>query len=354
VGRIFYSLSGEGRGHASRAIALVSRLMAQHEVTLFTFGDALDLLAPWCKERRIPLVSIPGLRFRYHPRRLALRRTALAGLKYLSGQLPGLVRLLSEKVRRESPDLVITDFEPALPRAAERCGVPFVSLNHQHFLVVNDLSSLPAHLRWYGDFMGLVVRGYCSGQARTIVSSFYFPPLKRAYRERAVQVGVLLRPEVLAARPSREGHLVAYLRRFTLPQLLEALRSCGLPVRVYGLGDRPEAGPLTFKGVSTGGFLEDLASSEALVCTAGNQLLGEALYLGKPVLALPEPGNFEQRIHAHFLRQSGAGDWSPMESMDDAGLKRFLSALDGFRARLPGAATDGTPATLAALEPFLV
>ena len=45
----------------------------------------------------------------------------------------------------------------------------------------------------------------------------------------------------------------------------------------------------------------------AVVSTAGNQLVGEALYLGKPVLVMPERVNFEQAINAHYLEQSGAG-----------------------------------------------
>ena len=31
------------------------------------------------------------------------------------------------------PDLVITDFEPLLPRAARLEGVPYISIDHQHF-----------------------------------------------------------------------------------------------------------------------------------------------------------------------------------------------------------------------------
>ncbi len=277
----------------------------------------------------------------------------MKGIRYSAFVLPEMMDLLCARIRREKPDLVITDFEPSLPRAARRCGVPFVSLNHQHFLVVNDLSSLPPKLRWYGDFMGSVVRAYYHGQTKTIVSSFYAPPLKRGYEGEAINVGVLLRPEVLFSTPYSGGYFVAYLRKFAGPEILQSLKACPLPVMVYGLGERAPEGNLIFRRVSAEGFLDDLSGCEALFCTAGNQLVGEALYLEKPILAIPEAGNFEQRINAYFLKESGAGDWASPESLTPSLVKSFLGRLDLFRAAIRPEAVNGTPAALRTLKPFL-
>lgn len=78
-------------------------------------------------------------------------------------------------------------------------------------------------------------------------------------------------------------------------------------VRMYGLGAQPRRGNLVFRDIDEHRFLEDLATCDAMISTAGNQLVGEALYLAKPVLVLPEARNFEQYINAHFLARSGAG-----------------------------------------------
>jgi UDP:flavonoid glycosyltransferase YjiC (YdhE family) len=44
--KIFYGICGEGMGHAGRSMALIERLVAMgHRVTIFTFADALQLLA---------------------------------------------------------------------------------------------------------------------------------------------------------------------------------------------------------------------------------------------------------------------------------------------------------------------
>jgi uncharacterized protein (TIGR00661 family) len=295
---------------------------------------------------------LPGLRFAYDERhRLRYPATAAHFLGYLK-QMPATLDWLARLIHREQPDLVITDFEPALPRAARRCGVPFISLNHQHFLRTYDLRSLPLRLRWRAAYMGVIVGACYSGQVETIVSSFYFPPLRPGCAG-VTQVGVLLRPEVLAARPHLGAHLVAYGRRFVDERVLRARAGANLEARVYGLGVQPPRGRVSFHAVNATRFIEDLAGCSALVCTAGNQLVGEALYLRKPVLALAETNNFEQEINAHFLRQSGAGDALSMADFTEARLHRFLARLDGYRSRISTERLNGLPAVLAVLRRHL-
>ncbi len=76
----------------------------------------------------------------------------------------------------------------------------------------------------------------------------------------------------------------------------------------------------------------------------------EALWLGKPVLALPEPGNDEQTINGHFLEASSAGRCVPPDRLDVGTLRDFLARLDKHRATIRGDTLDGTLATLTALR----
>ena len=352
MAKIFFSLSGEGRGHATRVRALVESLRAEHQVAIYASGDAYRFLAPLYRGTSVRLHRVGGLRFHYTPtRRLDFQRTAWEAIRF-TRRLPLLVRMLERRLVDERPDLVIADFEPALPRAAQRLSIPFLSIDHQHFLTTYNLSSLPLWLRTHAALMSLIVRAICSGQQHTVVSSFYFPPL-RANCTNVTQVGVMLRPEILATIPESQPHLVAYWRRFAPQNVLEALQASGREVRVYGLGSRPRSGNLVFHAISEQRFLEDLASASALISTAGNQLVGEALFLGKPVLAFPEARNFEQYINAHFLEQSGAGAWAEMEQVTPGHLSDFLGRLDEFRARIQRSRMNGLPATLAALSRHL-
>jgi uncharacterized protein (TIGR00661 family) len=352
MGKIFYAVSGEGRGHAARARAAIEDLRAEHEVVLYAPGHAFELLAPVYQNSAVEVRPLPGLRFQYTAsRRLGYFKTACGNLGYLRA-LQRLFRTLVRDIEAAQPDLAITDFEPSLPRAARRCGLPFLSLDHQHFLVTYDLRSLPFGLRCHAGLMAQAVRACHRGQVHSIVSSFYFPPLRPGV-DAVTQIGVLMRPEIRHARPESGRHLVAYLRRFQEPRVYRALAECGEEVRVYGLGARSDVGRLRFREVDVRRFAEDLATCRALVTTAGNQLVGEALYLGKPVLAMPESGNREQAVNAHFLRRSGTGLVSTMDAVTPGHVRALLDGSHRLTAGIDRRRLCGNPAALAIIRRHL-
>lgn len=349
---ICYGVAGEGRGHATRVRTMVEMLRREHAVTIFAPHDAFDMLHAAYRDSEVEVLRIPGLRHGYgRSGRLSLACTAATALPFVL-RLESMVAPVTEAVASRRPDLVITDFEPLLPRAARRLQVPFISLDHQRFLVDCDLSSLPPRLYRAARFMSYFVRTFYGGQELTVVSSFYSLPVKPSPR-RVLQVGVLLRPELERTTVTSGEHLVAYLRRGAPARLLSVLAASGREVRVYGAGSHPPKGRLTFCPISEGGFIADLASAAALVTTAGNQVVGEAVALGKPVLALPESGNMEQEINAHFVQACGAGRSVPFERLEAANLRDFLAQLPELReglSRLPG---KGNDAALAAVEKYL-
>jgi uncharacterized protein (TIGR00661 family) len=355
MAKIFYSMAGEGRGHATRVRSMVEQLRHEHELVLFAPDQAYEFLAPRYPAGfpNVEVRRVPGLRFHYTRGRLDLMRSAMRGLSYL-WRLPGLVRQLKRTIREERPDLVIADFDAALPRAARACKVPFVSLNHQHFLVACDLSSLPAGLQRQAWLMKMGVHAYHQGQDATIVSSFFRAPLRRKYAS-VLQVGPLLRPEICKAARTCGEFLLSYLRQNTPSRALDLLKTAGREVRVYGLGKRKPDGPLRFCPLDEQTFVDDLAGCAALVGAAGNQTLGESLFLGKPVLALPEQDHHEQLINSHFLRQMGGGDFTTVETFERPHLTRFLNRLDEYQDNLAShrGHLDGTPAALAEIRRFL-
>ncbi len=350
MARIVYSLAGEGRGHATRVRAVVEHLRHAHEFTLLAPSVAYDFLSDVYAGTEVKVRRIPGLLFHYRRQRLSYWKTIQKGVGYLS-RFPRLVKSMRNLLDDFEADLAITDFEPALPRAARKSGVPVISINHQHFLVAYDLTGVPVSARFQAAVTAPGIHAYCRRPAATVVSAFYFPPLKRGY-ENVVQAGVMLRPEM--RRPPDDGdHLLVYLRRFAESNIMQALADCGREVRIYGLGTRPDQGNLRFFNVNEQGFLKDLASCTALISNAGNQLVGEALYLKKPVLAMPEFGNFEQQINGYFLKAGGGGDSVSAEAFDTRILKRFLDARDEYVTRIDATRMDGIPAVLETIERHL-
>src|SRR3546814_6261757 len=100
----------------------------------------------------------------------------------------------------------------------------------------------------------------------------------------------MLRDEVRAAKPRDGDYLLAYFNKGEhqyLPHIDRVLRLLDCKVRVYGTRRRGEDDNLDFRAPSVQGFIDDVAGCRAVLSTAGNQLIGEALHFGKPVLALP-------------------------------------------------------------------
>jgi uncharacterized protein (TIGR00661 family) len=351
LGNIFYGLAGEGRGHATRARAVVEALRLRHRVTLFTSDCALEMLAPLYEGTEVRVVSIPGLHFTYNRSGQVDLLGTVAGAARFRLKVEGFAKALLPELERGRPDLVIADFEPILPRACRKVGVPFISFDHQHYLVVSDLSALPFALRQQAALSAPFVRALYDWQQGTIVSSFYKPPLKPAYRD-AIQVGVLLRPGVVRHRPVVGRHLLAYMRRVARPAVMQALAACGREVLVYGLGQRPPEGQLRFLPIEERRFLDDMSGCDAVISTAGNQLVGEALYLRKPLLVLPEERNFEQSVNAHFLEQSGGG-WAERGTLTAVRLGAFLEAAPVLRAHIVPQTVCGNFEAVAAIERFV-
>jgi uncharacterized protein (TIGR00661 family) len=352
MARIFISLSGDGRGHATRVRTLVESLRKSHSLVLHTFGQGHEFLSHHYDGSSVRVRCIPGLHFGYGASgSVIIRKSVARATEYLL-RLPGLLAGLRVSMAVEQPDLVISDFEPALPRAARQMGIPHISLNHQHFLLTYDLRSLPPWLRLHALYMGWVVRAYDSPAIARIVSSFYFPPLRPGIGN-VTQTGVLLRPSVLGAESSIRSHLVAYWRRQAPPGAIENLAALNRDVHIYGLGRRPALGRLRFLAADEEAFVADLASCSALICTAGNQLVGEAIYLQKPVLAVPEPGNYEQFINAHFLARMNAGAWIAPHKFTTARVRHFLDRAEQFRSTVPRAWMHGLPSALRVLQRYL-
>ena len=119
MARIAISLCGEGRGHASRIATLVERLRDGHSLLIFTSADAFEFLSRrFAEDPRIRIVAIPGIVFQYSSGRLDVARSIAIGLDYQARRLGPLVDSMLGELDAFNADLAVTDFEPALPRAA--------------------------------------------------------------------------------------------------------------------------------------------------------------------------------------------------------------------------------------------
>lgn len=334
VKTIYYGVAGEGRGHAARALALIEQLHERHLVVVYSYGQALSLLRQACAFLGVEVRSLPPLEFAYSSRRtLSYTKTFFENVGYLK-DLSDIFLRVQRHMEKDKPDLIISDFEPVLPRVGRRLGIPFLSVDHQHFLLACDPSELPKSLRAHTLWMAAFVRMFApKGPSETVISSFFPYRMKPRYSF-AKQVGVMMRRNIVDASPEDHGHLVAYVRRPETIDLIPHLKRLRHPVSLYGLGQQERQGNVDFRAIDPTRFVDELASARGLITTAGNQLVGEALYLGKPVFAIPEPRNREQAINAHFVQSMGVGESALAHCIGARQLAAFVEKVPFYRARI--------------------
>jgi uncharacterized protein (TIGR00661 family) len=350
MSRILYALSGANRGHTSRVLAVTEELRARgHEVAFCGGGRALEIL----EQLGEPVFPVPAILQVMDGNRVRYWDTVKLNFPHFVNRSTIVARLLPH-IEAFAPDLVVSDFEQFAPRAAEMLGIPVLSFNHQQIVTETDYD-VPARFRLEAFLTGRTINSIAPrNAAHVLVSSFFFPPVKDPTRTTLIEP--IIRRAVRDARPEKGDHVLVYINQAEgMGGLPDVLRDVGGEFVIYG-GAASEAGRssggLHFRRPSIDGFLEDLATARAVICTAGYTLMSEALYLGKPLLVLPNKGTFEQTINAMFLEQDGLGEsvyHRPLEREDVGG---FLDRLPLYEARLPRRGL-GNAAAAAVIESML-
>ena len=347
--RITYGVFGYGRGHATRAAAILPELSRRHELQILAGGDAYDALLT-----RYPVTRVPTLGYVYTQQgRCSEYLTLTRNMWHVLDMLFGgpVFQTVLEAMQDFHPDVVICDAEPWTHRVARRLGIPRISFDHFGIMVY-----CKPRIPW-GDRIRsrrdvFIYRTLMGRPERVIVSSFYDAA---ARRPGVCVIGPLLRDEVLRVEPARGSHLLVYFNKgehqFT-PGIERALHEIDLPVRVYGTSRHGSDGKLSFRPPSNLPFLEDMASCRAIISTAGNQLVGEAMYLGKPLLVMPE-NCVEQRLNAAFVEHLGIGRRVRHGDLEVGVVREFLSHEQAYVENIRRQARDGRREALETIERFV-
>lgn len=346
--RIAYGIHGYGRGHAMRAMAVLPELTRRHEVLMLAGGDAHAALG---QDHRV--IRVPMLRYHYNRRR---RIAPLATMKHMTPLLldvwlrgPTLACVM-DTLEDFRPDVVISDSEIYSHHAARVMRIPRITFDHFGFLVycrpeMSRLDRIRCRLN------ALVYRRLFGEPERIIVSSFFdAPPIREGIRV----VGPVIRPEVRRVQPSRREHLMVYLsmgRHEYTDQIEQALLQLDCPVLVYGTDWRGQQGNLQFKPIANQPFIEDLAGCRAVFATTGNQLLGEVIHFGKPILGMPIDC-LEQRLNAAQIERMGIGMAVRRGEVTADLLRGFLTREEEFAGNARGEARDGAREAIEAIETF--
>ncbi len=347
--KILYGVVGEGMGHATRSRVILDALTKKHEVQVVVSGRAYDFLSA-----RFPNVhKIWGATIAYEDNAVSKLKTALQNVKGAVSGVPENVRQYLEISEKFRPDVVISDFDTFAYLYGVNWMLPVISIDNMQ--LINRCAHEPDITDGFtSDFQIAknIVKGKLPGCYHYLVTTFFYPPVRKP---RTTLMPPILRDEILAAKSEKGGHLLVYQTSTSNTDLPQILKDSGLPCRIYGLRrDLKEPlvdGPLTYKPFSEQGFIDDLRTAKAVVANGGFTLMGEAVYLHKPMLSLPVGGQFEQVLNARYLEKMGFGLYAPALTSDL--LKRFLLQVPFFEEKLAAYQQDGNKLLLAKVEELL-
>ncbi|MGH2822102.1 MAG: glycosyltransferase family protein, partial [Thermoleophilaceae bacterium] len=342
--RILYGVNGEGMGHATRSEVVIGSLLARHDVRVVTSGAALRHLSG-----RLPRVKeVFGPTFAMGDGQIQRWHTVLQNVRLARRELPDSVRLWVHSVDEWKPDVVISDFEPLSGVFARWTRTPLVAVDNINMIDrCRHDREIVGHER--EDFLvaRAVTRSMVPGALQYVVLTFFRPPIAR---QGTTLVPPIVRPEIASAESVEGDHLVVYSSGEK--RVLDALRSTGMRCLVYGMRGGPDEavvdGNLEFRPPSNEGFVEALRTARGVVAGGGFSLMSEAVYLGKPLLAVPLRGQFEQLMNARYLERLGYGLCAPR--VTKTVLAEFLERLPEFEHALAGYEQVGNSVALRTIE----
>jgi uncharacterized protein (TIGR00661 family) len=327
-------------GHATRSKVTLEHLIAGgHDVKIVVSGRAHAFLAKSFPD----VVEIGGLSIRYVDNAMDRDGSLAKNLLAAPSLLYENVSAYFDKVLHFEPDAVITDFDSFAYLFAKRHGLPVLSIDNQQIICRckhDDFVKAGAKVDY--QLTKAFVKAKLPGCDHYIITSFFQPPIRKKFADTTTIVPPILREAILRAKKKARlgAHVLVYQTSTSDTRLVPTLNKIqGEKFIVYGLRKNAVVGNCTLKEFSEDGFVDDLADARAVISNGGLSLIGEAIYLGKPIYSVPVQHQFEQLMNARYLEELGYGLGAT--SIDGDVVRLFLGENEKYAKRVARHTQDG-------------
>lgn len=335
-------------GHAMRSRVVLEHLLAQgHEVEIIASGRAVEFLS----ERFGDVNPIHGLHIVYDENRVRRGKTFWSNVLSGAAGLPKNIAAYFELIEAFRPEAVISDFESWTYFYAKAHRLPIISIDNMQIIHrCEHPEEITVGHRTDFQIAKSFVKGKLPGCDHYLITTFFRPRIRKPKTSLHPPI---LRPEILAASPTEGDHLLVYQTAEGHDTLVDALRESGLECRIYGLrrglDEEQTEGELRYMPFSETGFIDDLASARGVIASGGFTLMGEAVYLHKPMLAVPLGRQFEQVVNCRYLERLGFGMYSA-DLEDAAVIHAFIDGIPKYREALGSYSQKGNEDLLGAID----
>lgn len=326
MAKIWYSVFGEGMGHAMRSAPIIEHLLKKHDL-IITAGDKAY---PYLKKRFGARVhKIKSLHFIIENNEIDLIRTANNFINTYSLDTQHNVLITYNLIKKFKPHIIISDFEPVSHYFASILKIPIINLDNIHVLTKCKIDFDKKFLPLYYASQFLI-------NTIELQSDFYLICALKDFLVKEKNVFLfppIIREEVLDVKIKKSESILVYQTSSTNSKLVEDLKKLkAYKFIFYGMNVSKKEENIIFKNFHSKTFVEDLSSCKAAILNGGFTGLSEAIYLKKPVLIVPVKNQFEQIFNGETIKKMKIGDWH--EDLDYKKINKFIDKVPFYNKNL--------------------
>ncbi len=325
--RIFYSLCGEGLGHAIRSAVVIEYLIKEgYDLVVFASDRAYDYLSNKFEN----VYYIGGFNTVYEDNRVRNKKTFAYNMKDVPSDLTHNMRIMYKLANKFKPDIVVSDFEFYANLLSHMLRIPLISIDNMHVLTEANYSASPKYSK---DrlFSEAVVHAFIQKARRTLIYSYFYPKLKNP--ETTKYVKPIIRDSIMELKPKVGEHILVYQTSQSNEKLLELLKeNSDKEFIIYGFNKDERDENLLFRKFSEDQLYEDFKDAKCVITNGGFSFITEALQLEKPVLSIPVNKQFEQILNAIYIDRLGYGKHH--DKITQNILDNFLDNVEVYRKNI--------------------
>lgn len=186
------------------------------------------------------------------------------------------------------------------------------------------------------------------------MTSFFEAKLldEKKYAPHVTFVPPILRREIFDAEPSIKNHIIVYQSTKTNQKLIPALHNCPNEKFIYyGCGEDKQDKNIHYKKFLETEFIQDFITAKAVITNGGFTLIGEAIYLHKPIFCNPIDKHYEQYLNSEMVEKLGYGKYT--KSITEEEIQDFIEHLPKYRKQLRKYGQEGNTALFAKLNDII-
>jgi uncharacterized protein (TIGR00661 family) len=328
---IFYSVSGEGMGHATRSQVIIEHLISKgNKVAIFSYDRAYKYLKEIFSGNKnvLEVVEITGINYIYEKNEFMIGKTIARESRKTRAFVFANSSIYVDRILKYSPVIMITDFEPMAAFTARLLKIPLLCIDNINLITkckVSPVFARSVQIRLV-DYLRIFDGSF------NFITTVFNLPIKERYKHNTYVTGPVIRKELIAEKVRIQDFILVYQTSRSNDKLFDVLKRTDERFIVYGFNKASKDGNIILK---QGGkdFAKDMLSCKAVITNGGFSLISEAVYLKKPIYSVPVKHQIEQEINGYYIQKKGYGICSKEIRVDR--LKYFIANLEKFRKNIP-------------------